>query len=101
MPSKTLLRAPDAVAEADGASGVRRSRLDWPVLRDYRDWMIPHLDDAAQVEGYTRRGAAVVKGAGQLAGGTADGQLRVQVGGRELAARHVIVATGRRWAWTS
>lgn len=94
VPSKTLLRAPDAVAEADRAPGVRRPALNWPVLRDYRDWMIRHLDDAGQVEGYTRRGATVVKGAGQLAGRTADGQLRVQVGGRELTARHVIVATG-------
>jgi len=94
VPSKTLLRGPDAVAEADRAPGVRRPTLDWPVLRDYRDWMIRHLDDAGEVEGYTRRGATVVKGAGQLAGRTADGRLRVQVGGRQLTARHVILATG-------
>jgi len=94
VPSKTLLRGPDAVAAADRAPGVGRPALDWAALCDYRDWMIRHLDDTGQVEAYTRRGATVVKGAGRLDGRTSGGQLRVNVAGRQLEARHVIIATG-------
>ena len=49
IPSKTLLRPPDARAEAVRAAGLSRPTLDWPALRDYRDYMIRHLDDAKQV----------------------------------------------------
>jgi dihydrolipoamide dehydrogenase len=96
IPSKTLLRPPEARAEADRAAGVARPALDWPALRGYRDWMIRHLDDADQVAGYEKRGATVVKGTGRLTGRAPDGHLQVQVpeDGRVLHAAHVIVATG-------
>lgn len=94
VPSKTLLRPPEAAAEADRAVGVTRPALDWPALRDYRDWMIRHLDDSGQVADYEKQGATVVRGTGRLAGRTPDGQLRVQVNDRMLAADDVIVATG-------
>ena len=45
IPSKTLLRGPEAVAEAGRAAGAAGAVTDWPALRDYRDWMIRHLDD--------------------------------------------------------
>jgi dihydrolipoamide dehydrogenase len=94
IPSKTLLRPPEARAEADRAAGVDRPALHWPALRDYRDWMIRHLDDSGQITGYEKQGATVVKGTGRLAGRTGDGLLRVQAGGQTLHAAHVIVATG-------
>jgi hypothetical protein len=48
IPSKTLLRGPKARASAGQAAGVSTPALAWPGLRDYRDYMIRHLDDAAQ-----------------------------------------------------
>ena len=94
IPSKTLLRAPDARAEAGRAAGVTEPALDWPALRDYRDYMIRHLDDSKQVAGYAEQGATVVKAAGRLAGRTGDGLLRVEADERTLETSHVIVATG-------
>ena len=89
IPSKTLLRPLEARHEVERAAGTSRPHLDWPALRDYRDYMIRHLDDAAQVEGYEKQGATVIKGMAQLAGPG-----RVDVDGRTLEAAHVIVATG-------
>ena len=89
IPSKTLLRAPEAKAEAARAAGVATPGLDWPELRDYRDYMIRHLDDTAQVRGYEQAGATVIKGAARL-----SGPGRVEAGGELLEAEHVVIATG-------
>lgn len=89
IPSKTVLRPPEAGGEVDRAAGVDGARLDWAGARDYRDTMARHLDDSAQVDGYTSQGALVIKGEARLAGPG-----RVSVDGREITADHVIVATG-------
>ena len=89
IPSKTLLRAGEARAEAARAAGVATPALDWPGLRDYRDYMVRHLDDAAQVSDYEQAGATVVKGAARL-----TGPHRVEAGGEVLEADHIIIATG-------
>ena len=89
IPSKTLLRPPEARAEAGRAAGTGRPEIDWPALRDYRDYMIRHLDDTAQVDGYRSQGATVIKGTARLAGPG-----RVEVDGQILEADHVIIATG-------
>jgi pyruvate/2-oxoglutarate dehydrogenase complex dihydrolipoamide dehydrogenase (E3) component len=89
IPSKTVLRPPEAGTGVDRAAGVAGARLDWPAARDYRDYMARHLDDAGQVSGYVDQGAIVVKGEARIA---AAG--RVQVGDRGLTAEHLIVATG-------
>ncbi|WP_100497900.1 dihydrolipoyl dehydrogenase family protein [Geodermatophilus chilensis] len=89
IPSKTLLRPPEARGGVERAAGVGGAELDWADTCDYRDYMIRHLDDTAQVAGYEKQGATVVKGAARLTGpGTVD------VEGRELSAEHVVVATG-------
>jgi pyruvate/2-oxoglutarate dehydrogenase complex dihydrolipoamide dehydrogenase (E3) component len=62
IPSKTLLRPVEARAEAGDAAGLSTPTLDWPRLRDYRDYMIRHLDDTNQVAGYQKQGATVIKG---------------------------------------
>ncbi len=63
--------------------------LDWAGLRDYHDYMVRHLDDTAQVSGYEKAGAIVIKGNARLAGpGLVD------VGGRQIEARDVVIATG-------
>jgi dihydrolipoamide dehydrogenase len=94
IPSKTLLRPPEARAEADRAPGTARPSLDWPALRDYRDWMIRHLDDSGQVTGWEQLGATVVRATGRLAGRSSEGRLRVEADGGVITADHVIVATG-------
>ncbi len=89
IPSKTLLRPPEARGEVDRAAGVGGARLDWPDTRDYRDYMIRNLDDSNQVSGYQKQGATVIKGAGRITGpGT------VEADGQVLRAEHLIVATG-------
>ncbi|MFP3900818.1 MAG: dihydrolipoyl dehydrogenase family protein [Acidimicrobiia bacterium] len=89
VPSKSVLRPPEAADEVARAAGVQGARLDWPAARDHRDYMVRHLDDAAQVDAYARRGGVVVKGEARVAGPG-----RVMVGERELTADDVIVATG-------
>jgi dihydrolipoamide dehydrogenase len=89
IPSKTLLRGPEARAEASRAAGVATPDIDWPGLRDYHDYMVRHLDDTAQVKGYEQAGATVIKGPARLAGPG-----RVEVGGQLLEADHVVIATG-------
>lgn len=89
IPSKALLRPPEAKGDVDRAAGVAGAQLDWPSTRDYRDEMIRHLDDRKQVTGYEKSGAAVFKGVGRITGaGTVD------VDGQTLTAEHLVVATG-------
>lgn len=89
IPSKTLLRATEAAAAAGRVAGIERPAIDWPALRDYRDYMVRHLDDAAQVEGYMKKGATVLKGDARLVGPG-----RVAVGNQIIDADEVVVATG-------
>jgi len=89
IPSKTLLRAPEVKAEAARAAGVATPALDWLELRDYHDYMVRHLDDAAQVNGYEQQGATVIKGTARLAGPG-----RVEAGGELLETDHIVIATG-------
>ena len=89
IPSKSVLRPPEAGSGVDRAAGVGGARLDWPDARDYRDYMARHLEDAGQVSGYADQGALVVKGEAHI-----TGPGLVQVGDRELRADHLIVATG-------
>lgn len=91
IPSKTLLRPPEARAEAGAAAGLAAPPLDWPRLRDYRDYMIRHLDDHEQVDDYRERGVTVVKGAARL---IARDPWRIEVADRQLTAEHVVIATG-------
>lgn len=89
IPSKTLLRPPEARSGVDRAEGVGGAKLDWPSTRKYRDYMIRNLDDSKQIQGYEKAGATVVKGVARITG---KGQ--VDVDGQQLTADHLIVATG-------
>ncbi len=84
-----MLRAPEAYTEAERAQGVTTPELDWADLRDYRDYMVRHLDDSAQVTGYQGQGITVVKGHAAF-----TGPRTVTVNDRELTADNVIIATG-------
>ena len=89
IPSKTLLRAPEAYTGADRAQGVTTPDLDWADLRDYRDYMVRHLDDSAQVTGYQQQGVTVVKGHAAF-----TGPRTITVSDRELSADNILIATG-------
>jgi pyruvate/2-oxoglutarate dehydrogenase complex dihydrolipoamide dehydrogenase (E3) component len=89
IPSKTLLRPPEAKAEVDRAEGVGGAELDWPATRDYRDYMIRNLDDSNQVKGYEKAGVTVLKGVARV-----TGPGRVEVDGQPHSTEHIIVATG-------
>ncbi|GAA3573921.1 NAD(P)/FAD-dependent oxidoreductase [Amycolatopsis ultiminotia] len=91
IPSKTLLRPPEARAEAGRAAGLSTPALDWAALRDYRDYMIRHLDDTDQITGYEKQGVTVIKATATLVG---RDPWRVRAGDRELTAEHVVLATG-------
>ncbi len=75
IPSKTLLRPPEARSGAARAAGLGEPKLHWASLAAYRDSMVRHLDDDGQVDGYEARGATVIND--QRRGGiTAPGTVR-------------------------
>jgi dihydrolipoamide dehydrogenase len=89
IPSKTLLRPPEARAEADRAAGVEKPALRFGELVAYRDYMVRNLDDSEQVEGYRADGIDVYKGVGTIAGPGL-----VEVSDQTLQTKRIIVATG-------
>ena len=89
VPSKTLLRPPEARGGAERAAGVDAPGLDWAEAASYRDYIVRHLDDSKQAAAYEERGATVARGSGRIAG-----RGSVAVDGRELRADHIVVATG-------
>jgi pyruvate/2-oxoglutarate dehydrogenase complex dihydrolipoamide dehydrogenase (E3) component len=89
IPSKTLLRPPEARAEARRAAGVEEPAQHWTQVAEYRDYMIRNLDDSGQVKGYEDQGVTVVKGEGRI-----SGPGRIEVDGRVLRTDRIVVATG-------
>ena len=86
IPTKMMVRASDALAEARRAgtlAGQVDVAPDWaPVARRVRDEATADWDDTAAVERLEKAGARVVRGRGRLVGpgevavATADGELR-------------------------
>src|SRR5918994_3454443 len=89
IPTKTLLRAPEAQHASARVAGVSKPELDWRRIAEYRDWMTRNHDDTKATADYEAQGITVVKGEGRLAGPG-----RVEVDGRVLETERVIVATG-------
>jgi dihydrolipoamide dehydrogenase len=89
IPSKTLLRPPEVRFEAQRTAGTAAPEQSWSEVAEYRDYMIRHLDDRNQVEGYERDGVTVYKSEARF---TAPG--RVEVDGGQLESDRIIVATG-------
>jgi pyruvate/2-oxoglutarate dehydrogenase complex dihydrolipoamide dehydrogenase (E3) component len=89
IPSKTLIRPPEARGEARRAAGVSDPSLSWPEVAAYRDFMVRDYDDSKQIEGYEDMGATVFKGAGRLAGPGV-----VEVGDDRIEADDILLATG-------
>jgi pyruvate/2-oxoglutarate dehydrogenase complex dihydrolipoamide dehydrogenase (E3) component len=93
MPSKALLRPPQALAEArrvPGAAQALTGELDAGAALRRRDEVIHDLDDASQLPWLERRGVTLVRGSAVL-----DGERRVRGGDDVLEARRaVVLATG-------
>src|ERR671919_2965812 len=68
IPTKTLLRPPEAQHASARVAGVSKPELDWPRIAEYRNWMTRNLDDAKAIADYESHGITVVKGVGRLAG---------------------------------
>lgn len=89
IPSKTLLRPPEARAEARRAAGLGEPEQRWREIVAYRDYMTRDLDDSGAVKGYEDVGVRVHKGEGRI---RAPG--RIEVGSEELEAERIVIATG-------
>ncbi|WP_434742408.1 dihydrolipoyl dehydrogenase family protein [Micromonospora sp. SH-82] len=96
IPSKMMIRAANALAEArrvDGLAGTVQVSPDWaPVARRIREEATDDWDDRAAVDRFVGKGGRFVRGAGRL-----DGPGRVRVGDRVFQARHgIVLGTGTR-----
>src|ERR1700694_4135163 len=89
IPSKTLIRPAEVVAEASHVAGVGTPAINWEQVAAYRDDLIRHLNDSKQVQDYADQGITFIRGQAHLAGPGS-----VEVAGRTLEAPHVAVATG-------
>ncbi|HEX2820330.1 MAG TPA: NAD(P)/FAD-dependent oxidoreductase [Streptosporangiaceae bacterium] len=87
IPSKTLLRPGEAVAEAREVGASAEVNVEAALA--YRDFMVSNYSDAGQESWLAGNGIALLRGTGRLAGPGV-----VEVGGVRHTARHVVVATG-------
>ncbi|MGW6446220.1 dihydrolipoyl dehydrogenase family protein [Lentzea sp. NPDC055074] len=92
IPSKTLLRAGEAVAAAREVPGAREAvtgEIDAKAVLEWRDFMVSSYDDAGGQSWAESAGIDVLRGHGSIAGpGT------VAVGDRTYTADHIVLATG-------
>ncbi len=92
IPSKTLLRPGEAIAEARDAPGAREAvtgELDVSEALGWRDFMVSdHTDDGA-VKWLDGEGIDLLRGEARIAGPNT-----VTVGEEERTAEHIVVATG-------
>lgn len=97
VPSKTMIRAGNLLAEArrvNGMAGSATVQPDWaPVARRVRE-MTSNWDDHAAVERLQNRGARLVRGHGRL-----DGPRAVVVGAERIEARRAILLNIGTVAW--
>jgi pyruvate/2-oxoglutarate dehydrogenase complex dihydrolipoamide dehydrogenase (E3) component len=94
MPSKTLLRSAETLAEARRARELAASRVeftvDYPRIHKRTSWVARDLDDSSAAKAFVDAGHTVIRGDGRL-----EGPRRVTADGRELTARKaVVIATG-------
>lgn len=92
IPSKTLLRPGEALAEALDAPGAREAvtgSLDIRAALGWRDFMVSNYDDAGAVSWAKSVGLDVLRGHGRLAG-----PHTVAVDERTHTAEHIVIACG-------
>ena len=89
VPSKTMLRPGEIRAGARRFPGLIPADETWDAVIAYRDKMISHLDDAEKAETVREHGAELIRGVAAI---VRPG--RIAVAGRELAYKHLVIATG-------
>jgi pyruvate/2-oxoglutarate dehydrogenase complex dihydrolipoamide dehydrogenase (E3) component len=94
VPSKTLLRSAETLAEAGRARILAASRVDWtvdfPKVSTRILWMARNLDDKRPAAAMEANGARLVRGEGKVID-----PRTVEVGGERLVARRaVVIANG-------
>ena len=92
IPSKTLLRPGEAIAEARDAPGAREAitgELDVSAALAWRDFQVSDHTDDGQVKWLDSEGIDLLRGEARIAGPN-----RVAVGDAEKTAEHIVVATG-------
>ena len=92
IPSKTLLRpgeAIDAALAAPGATQAVDGPPDAAAALGWRDYMVSDYDDSSQVTWLGDAGIELIRGDGRI---VAPGV--VEVAGRRVGARHIVIATG-------
>jgi dihydrolipoamide dehydrogenase len=92
MPSKSLLRPYQALAEArriPGAAEAITGELDVQAVLDRRDEVIHDLDDSSQLPWLEDRGITLLRGRGRL-----TGERTVAVGEETIEARRAVILAG-------
>jgi pyruvate/2-oxoglutarate dehydrogenase complex dihydrolipoamide dehydrogenase (E3) component len=93
IPSKTLLRPGEALAQArevpGAAEAVDGKSLDVAAALAWRDFMVSDYSDAGQAQWLEDNGIDLIRGHGRLAGPG-----RIEVDGALHTAEHVVIATG-------
>jgi pyruvate/2-oxoglutarate dehydrogenase complex dihydrolipoamide dehydrogenase (E3) component len=92
MPSKTLLRPGETLADARRVPGAHEAvtgDLDARKALKWRDYIVSDYDDAGQVKWAKENGIDILRGTGRIAGpGT------VAVGDSTYSTEHIVIATG-------
>jgi pyruvate/2-oxoglutarate dehydrogenase complex dihydrolipoamide dehydrogenase (E3) component len=92
IPSKTLLRAGEALAEAREIPGAAKA-VCGPIAIDkvlaWRDYMVSGYSDAGQVRWLEENGIDLIRGAGRIAGAGV-----VEAAGKRYETNHIVLATG-------
>ena len=92
IPSKTLLRPGEALADAQRVPGAREAvtgGLDVTKALAWRDYMVSDYDDSNAVQWLQDQGIELIRGTGRIAGpGT------VAVGDATYTTEHIVIATG-------
>ena len=92
MPSKTLLRPGEALADARRAPGAREAVTGELHVREalaWRDYMVNGYVDSSEVKWLEKNGIDLIRGAGRIAGPG-----RIAVDGDSYSAGHIVIATG-------
>ncbi|HEY2602169.1 MAG TPA: NAD(P)/FAD-dependent oxidoreductase [Thermoleophilaceae bacterium] len=92
IPSKTLLRSGEALAqarEAPGAAEAVSGELDVSSALAWRDFMVNDYKDDSKAQWLKSEGIELIRGEGQLAG-----RGRVEVDGASYGARDIVLSTG-------
>lgn len=92
IPSKTLLRPGETIADARHAPGAAEAvtgPLDTAAALAWRDYEVSDYDDSAQAQWLADAGVDLYRGAGRI---LEPGV--VAVGDETLRARHIVIATG-------